>query len=189
MRNKLAGKSEYATDGDTMEQLKAAIRTIPDFPRAGIQFKDITPLLADGSVFREAINALKVRHEGEGIDIVVGIEARGFVFASALAYALGTGVCLVRKPGKLPHAVFRQTYDLEYGTDAVEIHADAFRPGQKILIVDDVLATGGTVAATVKLIQDHFDAEISEIDFLVELTFLNGRGKLPNLPIHSLVQY
>ncbi len=171
-----------------MEQLKAAIRTIPDFPRAGIQFKDITPLLADGTAFREAIDVLKERHEGAGIDIVVGVEARGFIFASALAYALGAGLCLVRKPGKLPHAVHRQTYDLEYGSDAVEIHTDAFQPGHKILIVDDVLATGGTIAATVKLIQNNFDVKIAEIDFLIELSFLRGRKKLPPLPIHSLIQ-
>lgn len=172
-----------------MDPLAAAIRTIPDFPRPGIQFKDITPLLADADCFRQAIDRLRDRHGDQGIDTVVGIEARGFIFASALAYALNAGICLVRKPGKLPHAVFRQTYDLEYGTDAVEIHTDAFRPGQKILIVDDVLATGGTVAATVKLIQDHFGVEIVELDFLIELAFLNGRAKLPNLPIHSLVQY
>ncbi len=171
-----------------MEPLAAAIRNIPDFPRPGIQFKDITPLLADADCFRQAIDALKERHAGKGIDIVVGIEARGFIFASALAYALGSGLCLVRKPGKLPHAVHRQAYELEYGTDAVEIHTDAFQPGQKILIVDDVLATGGTIAATVKLIQDNFDVEISEINFLIELAFLNGRAKLPGLPVHALVR-
>jgi len=172
-----------------MEQLKAAIRTIPDFPKPGIQFKDITPLLADGDLFRETIDLLKDRHAASGIDRVVGIEARGFIFASALAYALGAGTCLVRKPGKLPHTVHQQTYELEYGTDAVEIHSDAFLPGQKILIVDDVLATGGTVAATVELIRSHFEVEIVEIDFLIELTFLNGREKLPGLPLHALITY
>ncbi len=172
-----------------MEQLKAAIRTVPDFPRPGIQFKDITPLLANGAIFRETIDMLKERHRGKGIDMIVGIEARGFIFASALAYALGTGTCLVRKPGKLPHTVHRQTYELEYGSDAVEIHSDAFKPGQKILIVDDVLATGGTVAATIQLIQNNFDVEIAEIDFLIELAFLSGREKLPDLPIHALVVY
>ena len=172
-----------------MEQIKAAIRTISDFPKPGIQFKDITPLLADGDRFHETIDQLKERHADHQIDIVVGIEARGFIFASALAYALGAGTCLVRKPGKLPHTVLRQTYDLEYGTDAVEIHSDAFLPGQRILIVDDVLATGGTVAATVALIQNNFDVEIVEIDFLIELAFLNGRNKLPNQPIHSLITY
>ena len=146
-------------------------------------------MLADGDLFRQAIDAFAARHTGSGIDRVVGIEARGFVFASALAYALGTGTCLVRKPGKLPHAVHRQTYDLEYGTDAVEIHTDAFEPGQKILIVDDVLATGGTVAATVELIQNNFDANIVELDFLIELAFLNGREKLEGYPVHALITY
>ncbi len=172
-----------------MEQLKDAIRTIPDFPKPGIQFKDITPLLANGDLFHQAIDTLKERHADSGIDMVVGIEARGFIFASALAYALGAGTILVRKPGKLPHTTHQKTYELEYGTDAVEIHQDAFQPGQKILIVDDVLATGGTVAATVELIKDHFEVEIAEIDFLIELGFLNGRDKLTGLPVHSLVQY
>ncbi len=172
-----------------MDKIKAAIRTIPDFPKPGIQFKDITPLLADGEVFRETIDRLKTRHENHDIDIVVGIEARGFIFASALAYALGAGTCLVRKPGKLPHTAHRQTYDLEYGTDAIEIHADAFRPGQRILLVDDVLATGGTVAAAVALIQNNFEIELVEINFLIELTFLKGRDKIPSLPMYSLVTY
>ncbi len=172
-----------------MNHLDAAIRTIPDFPKPGIQFKDITPLLADADVFRETIDALKERYEGKRVDLVVGIEARGFIFSSALAYALGAGSCLVRKPGKLPYTTYRQSYELEYGADAVEIHTDAFKPGQKILIVDDVLATGGTVAATVELIQNNFDVEIVGIDFLIELTFLGGRDKLPGLPGHALLQY
>ena len=171
-----------------MEKLNAAIRTIPDFPRDGIEFKDIAPLLAEGELFREAIDTLAKRHEGAEIDLVVGIEARGFIFSAALAYALGAGTCLVRKPGKLPHTVFRQTYALEYGTDTVEIHTDAFRPQQKIIVIDDILATGGTVAATLKLIQTHFDVEIVEINFLLELSFLKGRSNLPNLPIYSLLQ-
>jgi len=172
-----------------MEPLKAAIRTIPNFPKPGIQFMDITPLLADGALFRQTIDAFKERHAASAIDMVVGIEARGFIFASALAYALGTGTCLVRKPGKLPHTVHQQTYALEYGTDAVEIHSDAFTPGQRILIVDDVLATGGTVAATVELIRKNFEVQIVEIDFLIELAFLYGRAKLPGLPLHALVAY
>lgn len=172
-----------------MEPLEEIIRTIHDFPKPGIQFKDITPLLADGDRFRETIDRLKDRHADSGIDIVVGIEARGFIFASALAYALGAGTCLVRKPGKLPHTVHHQAYALEYGTDAVEIHADAFKPGQKILIVDDVLATGGTVAATIELIQNNFDIELVEVDFLIELSFLNGREKLGGSPLHALITY
>jgi len=172
-----------------MKPLEDAIRTIPDFPVPGIQFKDITPLLADGDLFHRVIDQLKERHRENRIDIVVGIEARGFIFASALAYALGAGTCLVRKPGKLPHTVHRQTYELEYGTDAVEIHSDAFQPGQRILIVDDVLATGGTVAATVELIQQHFDVEIVEIDFLVELCALQGRSRLNKLAVNALIRY
>lgn len=172
-----------------MDHLKSAIRNIPDFPKPGIQFKDITPLLSNGPLFKEAVDALKSRHVGQGIDMVVGIEARGFIFASALAYALGAGTCLVRKPGKLPHAVHQQIYELEYGNDAVEIHTDAFQSGQRILIIDDVLATGGTVAATVELIQQHFDIEIVEIDFLMELSFLHGRKRMNGLPVHALVQF
>ena len=172
-----------------MTSIEDKIRNIPDFPKSGIQFKDITPLLTDGKVFRETIDLLKTRHESNQIDLVVGIEARGFIFASALAYALGAGTCLIRKPGKLPHATFQQTYDLEYGTDTVEIHTDAFKPNQRILIVDDVLATGGTVAATAQLIQKNFDVKIVELNFLIELTFLGGRSKLTDLPIHSLVEY
>jgi adenine phosphoribosyltransferase len=172
-----------------MEQLKAAIRNIPDFPTSGIQFKDISPLLADGRTFQKTIDALKQRHEGHAIDMVVGIEARGFIFASALAYALGAGTCMVRKPGKLPHTVHRQTYELEYGSDTIEIHADALNSGQKILIIDDVLATGGTIAATIELIQSNFDVEIVGIEFLLELKFLQGRKKLPALPINALIEY
>jgi adenine phosphoribosyltransferase len=172
-----------------MEDLKSAIRTIPDFPKPGIQFLDITPVLADGNLFHQVIDHLAERHKNRGIDIVVGIEARGFIFASALAYALRVGTCMVRKPGKLPHTVHQQTYDLEYGTDTVEIHTDAFTAGQKVLILDDVLATGGTVSATVELIRTHFDVEIVELDFLIELGFLNGREKIVNMPIHTLIQY
>jgi adenine phosphoribosyltransferase len=172
-----------------MDTLKAHIRNIPDFPEPGIQFKDITPLLADAECFRQVIDALRSRHDGKGIDIVVGIEARGFIFASALAYALSAGTCLVRKPGKLPHDVHRRSYDLEYGTDAVEIHTDALQPGQKILILDDVLATGGTIAATAELISHHFEVDIVELNFLVELEFLKGREKLSRWPVYSLLQY
>ena len=172
-----------------MDKLNALIRNIPDFPKPGIQFKDITPLLADAECFHEAIDALRNRHAGKGIDMVVGIEARGFIFSSALAYALEAGTCLVRKPGKLPHTAHRLSYDLEYGTDAVEIHTDALQPGQKILILDDVLATGGTVSATAELIRRHFEVEIVELDFLMELTFLKGREKLSRWPVYSLLQY
>ena len=170
-----------------MKPIEETIRTIPDFPAPGIRFKDITPLLADGDSFKQVIDQLKERHRENRIDMVVGIEARGFIFASALAYALGAGTCLVRKPGKLPHTVHRQTYELEYGTDTVEIHSDALRPGQRILVVDDVLATGGTVAATIELIRKNFDVVIVEIDFLIEIDGLNGRNKLAGLPLYSLI--
>jgi adenine phosphoribosyltransferase len=170
-----------------MKPLEDTIRTIPDFPVPGIQFKDITPLLADGASFKQAIDLLKERHKENRIDMVVGIEARGFIFASALAYALEAGTCLVRKPGKLPHTVHRQTYELEYGTDTVEIHSDALRPGQRILVIDDVLATGGTVAATVELIRKNFDVEIVETDFLIEIGGLNGRSRLAGIPVYALI--
>lgn len=171
------------------KNLKRRIRNIPDFPKEGIQFKDISPLLADGESFRDAIDELKYRHAVNHIDMVVGIEARGFVFASALAYGLRAGTCMVRKPGKLPHTVHRQNYDLEYGSDAIEIQADALKQGQRILICDDVLATGGTVSATAQLIEKNFDVEIVEIDFLLELKSLNGRDKLHDWPVYSLLQY
>lgn len=172
-----------------MDKLASFIRNIPDFPKPGIQFKDITPLLADADAFHETIEAFRSRLADKQIDMVVGIEARGFVFASALAYALHAGTCMVRKPGKLPHDVHQQTYELEYGTDAVEIHADAFIPGQRIVVFDDVLATGGTVSATAELIDRNFDVEIVEIDFLMELQFLNGRARLLEWPVYSLLQY
>lgn len=172
-----------------MNKLKALIRNIPDFPKPGIHFKDITPLLADAECFHQAIDVLRTRHAGQGIDMVVGIEARGFIFSSALAYALEAGTCLVRKPGKLPHTAHHLSYELEYGTDAVEIHADALQPGQKILIIDDVLATGGTVAATAELISRHFEVDIVELDFLMELNFLKGREKLSRWPVYSLLEY
>jgi adenine phosphoribosyltransferase len=186
-KNRLWLRPEYRRK--SMEQLRTAIRNIPDFPKAGIKFKDISPLLADGDLFRQAIDALAQRHAGHRIDIVAGIEARGFVFAAALAYALGAGTCMVRKPGKLPGKVLRQTYELEYGTNAIEIHADAFVSGQRILLVDDVLATGGTMAAAIDLIETNFGVEIVGIDFLIELGFLNGRQRLGTRAVHSLITY
>ncbi len=172
-----------------IETLKSVIRDIPDFPKEGIVFKDITPLLANADALKKTIDIFKDRYAGKGITVVVGIEARGFIFASALAYVLGAGMVLVRKPGKLPHKIFRQAYTLEYGTDAVEIHQDAFQPGQKIVILDDVLATGGTVAATTNLIRNNFQAEIVEVAFLIELDFLKGRGKIHDLPVFSLMHF
>ena len=173
-----------------MESVKQIIRDIPDFPKEGIVFKDITPLLADASVFRKIINTLKERYGDKQIDKVVGVEARGFIFASALAYALEAGTTMVRKPGKLPYKTYHKTYSLEYGTDTVEIHQDAFHPGERIVVIDDVLATGGTIEATLSLIRNNFESvKIVETAFLIELDFLNGRKKLKDTSIHSLIHY
>ena len=173
-----------------MESVKQIIRDIPDFPKEGIIFKDITPLLADSSAFGKTINTLKERYADKQIDKVVGVEERGFIFASALAYALEAGTTMVRKPGKLPYKTYQETYSLEYGTDTIEIHQDAFQPGERIVVIDDVLATGGTLAATLKLIHGNFkNIEIVETAFLIELDFLNGREKLKDTPIHSLIHF
>jgi len=173
-----------------MESVKQIIRDIPDFPKKGIIFKDITPLLADASAFRKIINTLKERYSAKQIDRVVGVEARGFIFASALAYALEAGTTMVRKPGKLPYSTFQETYSLEYGTDTIEIHQDAFQPGERIVVIDDVLATGGTLAATLNLIRKNFKSvEILEVAFLIELDFLSGREKIKDVPIHSLIHF
>jgi adenine phosphoribosyltransferase len=173
-----------------MESVKQIIRDIPDFPKEGIIFKDITPLLANASAFRETINTLKERYADKQVDKVVGVEARGFIFASALAYALEVGTTMVRKPGKLPYKTYQETYSLEYGTDTIEIHEDAFQPGERIVLVDDVLATGGTLGATLNLIRNNFkNVEIVETAFLIELDFLNGRKKLKETPIYSLIHY
>ncbi len=170
--------------------MKQIIRDIPDFPKEGIIFKDITPLLGDPVAFQKTINSLKDRYADKRVDVVVGVEARGFIFASALAYALGTGMVMVRKPGKLPYKTFQETYSLEYGTDTVEVHQDAFRSGQNILVIDDVLATGGTLAATLDLIQKNFNnVTVVEIAFLIELDFLKGREKLKNTPVYSMIHY
>ena len=172
-----------------MESLKTIIRDIPDFPKPGILFKDITPLLADSASFKSVIDTLKERYADKKIDAVAGIEARGFVFAAAVGYALGAGVVMIRKPGKLPYKTFKQTYSLEYGEDAIEIHQDAFQPGQNIILIDDVLATGGTMAAATSLIQNNFKVNLVEVAFILELDFLNGREKLKGLPIHSMLNF
>ena len=172
-----------------METLKSVIRDIPDFPKEGIIFKDITPLLSNPASFKKAIDTLKARYEDKRIDQVVGVEARGFIFASSLAYALGCGVVIVRKPGKLPYKTYQKTYSLEYGEDSIEIHQDAFEKDQKIVIIDDVLATGGTLAACVELVSKNFEVNLVEIGFLIELDFLNGRQKLGNIPIYSMMHF
>jgi adenine phosphoribosyltransferase len=170
------------------DELKARIRDIPDFPKAGILFRDITPLLADGRTFRQAIDVLGDRYLPQGVEVVVGVEARGFIIGSALAYKLGAGNVLIRKPGKLPYATHRTTYALEYGTDTLEIHKDAIKPGQRVLVADDLLATGGTVSAAVDLVK-QLGGHILELAFLIELTALKGRERLKDYPVFSLIQY
>ena len=171
-----------------MEELKNIIRDIPDFPKKGIVFKDITTLLSDGRSFHRMIDLIAHRYLGQRIDQVVGVEARGFILGSALAYKLGTGVTLVRKPGKLPYKTRCKTYALEYGTDTLEIHEDAFRPGDRVLVADDLLATGGTMAAVVELVQE-LGAEVVECAFMAELEFLNGRKRLPDGRVFSLLKF
>jgi len=171
-----------------MNRLKKRIRNIPDFPIKGIQFKDITTLLADPASYQRAIDLMADRHFNKGVEAVVGIEARGFVMGAAMAYKLGVGVLLVRKAGKLPHKTVAASYDLEYGKDRLEIHEDAIRPGMKVIVADDVLATGGTVAAVVDLLT-RLGADIVECCFLAELTELAGRKKLKGQKIFSLIKF
>ena len=171
-----------------IEQLRARIRDVPDFPRKGITFKDITPVLADGALFRGAIDRLAAPYRGEGIAKVVGIESRGFLFAAPLALELGAGLAIARKPGKLPWRTVRQVYDLEYGQDAVEMHLDAVRPAERVLIVDDVLATGGTADAVGTLVTRQ-GAELVGFAFLLELAALHGARRLGTGKVHALLSY
>ena len=174
--------------GVDSHQLKQLIREVPDFPKKGILFYDITTLLKDKVGFATLIDALSEHYLREQIDLVLGIEARGFIFGPALAYRLNAGFVPVRKPKKLPAETAKWTYELEYGSDTLEIHRDAIQAGQRILIVDDLLATGGTANATVQLAKS-LGAEISGLAFVVELTFLNGRKKLEGCDVFSLLQY
>ncbi len=167
---------------------KAKVRTIEDFPKPGISFKDITTLLKEKDSFHAAIETIAKQFEGKQVDIVTGPEARGYIFASALAFRLGAGFVPIRKPGKLPYKTKRISYALEYGEDALEVHEDAFQPGQKVLVVDDLLATGGTIRASIDLVES-FDAKVEGVAFLIELSFLNGRNRLPGYDIYSLIQY
>ena len=171
-----------------MENLKSIIRDIPDFPKKGIIFKDITTLLQDATSYQRMIDLIAHRYIGQRIDKVVGVEARGFIIGSALAYKLGAGIVLVRKPGKLPSETFSKTYDLEYGTDTLEIHKDAFKPGERILIADDLLATGGTMTAVVDMVT-RMGGNIVECCFMAELDFLEGRKKLPENKVYSLLHF
>ena len=168
--------------------LSSLIRDIPDHPQPGVVFKDITPLLADPKGFRVAIDAIVEHYRGSGVDQVVGVEARGFIVAAPVAHGLDAGFVPVRKPGKLPWRTSGEDYDLEYGTDRLEIHTDAVRPGDRVLIVDDVLATGGTAAATARLVEST-GAEVVGLGFLIELGFLDGRAKLGARDVASLIFY
>ena len=171
-----------------MDELKKLIREVPDWPKPGILFYDLTTLLKDKQGFRTLIDRLCAHYANRHVDVVAGIEARGFIFAPALAYRLGAGFVPVRKPNKLPSKTAQVTYQLEYGTDSLEIHQDAIQPGQRVLVCDDLLATGGTAAATVELVR-KLGGDVIGAAFAVELSFLGGRAKLPGLDVFSLIQY
>lgn len=173
---------------DPISHLKKLIRDVPDFPKPGILFRDISPLLADAGGLALAIELLANPYRGKGIDVVVGAESRGFIFGAAVACAISAGFQLVRKPGKLPHKRVAMTYDLEYGKDTLEMHEDAITKGQKVLIVDDVLATGGTMKACCDLVK-HLGGEIAGVAVLIELEGLRGRGKIPAHRVHSVMTY
>ncbi len=170
------------------DALKSRIRSVPDFPKPGILFYDITTLLQDAAGFRMAIDSLALPFAGRGIEVVVGIESRGFILGSAVADRIGAGFSPVRKPGKLPSKTMRASYDLEYGSDALEIHHDGVARGQRVLIVDDLLATGGTAQATCNLVR-QLGGEVVAVACLIELTFLNGRARLGAEPLHTVLQY
>lgn len=172
----------------TPADIERAIRNIPDFPKPGIQFKDITPVLADARLFSGSIDLLTEKFKPGSVDAVVGIDARGFIFAAAAAVKLRAGFVPVRKKGKLPYQTHEQQYDLEYGTATVAVHVDALKPGSRVLLIDDLLATGGTAAAAAALVK-RLGAQILEISFLIELGFLGGRQKLQDYPVRSLVVY
>ena len=169
-------------------KLEKCIRDIPDFPKKGILFKDITTLLNDKRAFKKAINDMAKVLKGRKIDYIVAAESRGFIFGSALAYRLNCGFVPIRKPGKLPAKTYCYTYSLEYGKDSLEIHRDAFPSGSKVLILDDLLATGGTALASAKLVE-KLKGKVAAIIFLIELTFLKGRNKLKKYPVISLIKY
>ncbi len=171
-----------------MDAVRAKIRDVPDFPQKGVVFKDITPVLGDAALFRQVIDAFVTRWKRERIDKVVAIESRGFIFGAPLAYALGAGFTIVRKPGKLPWNTIREIYALEYGENALELHVDAVGPRDRVLIVDDVLAAGGTAEATSRLVTRQ-GATLVAYSFLVELSFLNGAKRLGPDKVHALIRY
>ena len=172
----------------TPREIESAIRNVPDFPKPGIQFKDITPVLADARLFAGTIDLLTEKFQPGSVDAVVGIDARGFIFAAAAAKKLNAGFVPVRKKGKLPYKTHEQDYALEYGHSTVAMHIDALKPGARVLLIDDLLATGGTSAAAVALVE-KLGGKILQMNFLIELKFLNGREKLKGYPIHSIVAY
>jgi adenine phosphoribosyltransferase len=172
----------------TAADIERAIRNVPDFPKIGIQFKDITPVLADARLFAGSIDLLVGKFKPGMVDAIVGIDARGFIFAAAAALRLEAGFVPVRKKGKLPYQTHEEDYALEYGTNSIAIHIDAVKPGSRVLLIDDLLATGGTAAAAAALLK-KVGAEILEISFLIELGFLSGREKLKNYPVRSIVKY
>jgi adenine phosphoribosyltransferase len=171
-----------------MNRIRQLIRDVPDFPKSGITFKDITPVLSDPPAMHAVVDAMAEHWKGTRVDKVVGIESRGFLFASPLAYVLGSGCALVRKPGKLPWKTIREVYALEYGTDALEMHVDAIAPGERVVVVDDVLATGGTASAAGRLVTRQ-GAEVLGYTFVIELGFLNGAERLGREKVHTLVRY
>jgi adenine phosphoribosyltransferase len=173
---------------DLFDRIHATLRDVPDFPKPGIMFKDITPVLADPPLFRDIIQHIGSFYAAEHIDVVAGIESRGFILGGALAVALGAGFVPIRKPGKLPHHSIRVDYQLEYGSDALEAHTDAIRPGARVLIVDDVLATGGTAWAAIELVR-MLGGTVAGAAFLLELGFLNGRERLCGVPLHIMANF
>ena len=175
-------------NNDEIESIRLAIRDVPNFPKPGILFKDIMPLLGNGPLFAKTINILADRYRDQRIDTVLGIESRGFIVGAALAYRLNAGFSAVRKPGKLPYDTHSATYDLEYGTDSLEIHTDAIRANARVVIADDLIATGGTAAATAKLVS-KLGAQVVECAFVIELSFLKGREKLQPYNVFSILQY
>src|SRR5437764_11148065 len=188
MINLETNSNPMTQDRPTPAEIEQSIRNVPDFPKAGIQLKDITPLLADARLFSGSIDLLTDHHKPGTVDAVVGIDARGFIFAAAAALKLQAGFVPVRKKGKLPYQTHEQDYALEYGTATVAVHVDALKPGSRVLLIDDLLATGGTAAAAAALVR-KLGARIVEISFLIELEFLAGRRKLEGFPVRSLVVY
>ncbi|REK19357.1 MAG: adenine phosphoribosyltransferase [Actinobacteria bacterium] len=171
-----------------VDKLSGLIRDIPDFPEKGVVFKDITPVLADGSAFHELITKLTEPFKDRGITKVAGIEARGFTLATPVAERLGAGFIPLRKPGKLPYETVREEYELEYGIDSLEVHTDAVIEGEKVLLVDDVIATGGTASAAIRLLR-HLGADVVGFSVFIELVFLNGQRQLDGVPLHALLRY